>query len=173
MIQPVRLHGSVVAGVSMLSMNIHRLLLLACIVIYAGDVAGQGNAMFDLGDYRWKYRLLFVAADSDSNPLFQRFRQEKARSMAEIADRDLFVVELCAAGQSRVGEIELEGHVARHLRAILAIGDDPFTIVLIGKDGTEKFRRTHDVKLSEIFAVIDTMPMRQREMREKGTQSFR
>jgi len=42
-----------------------------------------------------------------------------------------------------------------------------FMVVLIGKDGGEKLRREEGATLGEIFGLIDTMPMRRREMRGK------
>jgi hypothetical protein len=36
--------------------------------------------------------------------------------------------------------------------------------VLVGKDGGVKLERSGPVSLSVIFALIDSMPMRQREM---------
>ena len=40
-----------------------------------------------------------------------------------------------------------------------------FTILLIGKDGTEKFRSTSIVSPQKLFALVDAMPMRQAEMK--------
>ena len=40
-----------------------------------------------------------------------------------------------------------------------------FTVLLVGKDGRVKLRREQPVAASEITALIDTMPMRQNEMR--------
>ena len=45
-----------------------------------------------------------------------------------------------------------------------AIGDDAFSVVLIGKDGGEKLRVNEVPDLQAIYAVIDGMPMRSREM---------
>ncbi|MEM9146850.1 MAG: DUF4174 domain-containing protein [Pseudomonadota bacterium] len=39
-----------------------------------------------------------------------------------------------------------------------------FTVILVGKDGGEKFRRNDLVNPDELHALIDTMPMRRREM---------
>lgn len=44
--------------------------------------------------------------------------------------------------------------------------DDEF--ILIGKDGTVKRVWQNIVPMDELFATIDAMPMRQREMREQG-----
>ncbi len=40
-----------------------------------------------------------------------------------------------------------------------------FEVLLIGKDGGVKLRRDQPVAVSEITALIDTMPMRRNEMR--------
>ena len=39
-----------------------------------------------------------------------------------------------------------------------------FVVLLIGKDGGEKFRSTKHVEVETIFKLIDSMPMRQAEM---------
>jgi hypothetical protein len=43
-----------------------------------------------------------------------------------------------------------------------------FTVVLIGKDGSEKFRSHEPVGPAQLFALIDAMPMRQAELRKKN-----
>ncbi len=43
----------------------------------------------------------------------------------------------------------------------------PFTFLLIGKDGGEKFRSDSFVSNSQLFATIDGMPMRKAEMRRR------
>lgn len=40
-----------------------------------------------------------------------------------------------------------------------------FEVLLLGRDGQVKLRRTQTVAASEISALIDTMPMRQNEMK--------
>ncbi len=42
-----------------------------------------------------------------------------------------------------------------------------FTIILIGKDGTEKLRQSEPISAEKLFSIIDAMPMRQREINEK------
>jgi len=41
-----------------------------------------------------------------------------------------------------------------------------FMVVLVGRDGREKFRSDKPVSAKELFDRIDAMPMRRREMRE-------
>ena len=45
------------------------------------------------------------------------------------------------------------------------IPNEPFTVILIGKDGGEKFRSTSILSTSRLFAMVDAMPMRQAEIR--------
>lgn len=42
---------------------------------------------------------------------------------------------------------------------------DDFTVILVGKDGTEKFRTQKLLLPAKLFTIIDAMPMRKREMR--------
>lgn len=44
---------------------------------------------------------------------------------------------------------------------------EPFVLVLVGKDGGEKYRSLKPVTTDAIFDIIDAMPMRQSEMRRK------
>ncbi len=39
-----------------------------------------------------------------------------------------------------------------------------FTVILIGKDGLEKYRTNKLLDTEQLFSIIDAMPMRQREM---------
>ena len=41
-----------------------------------------------------------------------------------------------------------------------------FTIILIGKDGEVKLRENAPVEIAKLFEIIDTMPMRQRDIRK-------
>lgn len=44
---------------------------------------------------------------------------------------------------------------------------EPFVLVLVGKDGGEKYRSPKPVFPDTIFAIIDAMPMRQSEMKRR------
>ena len=55
------------------------------------------------------------------------------------------------------------------LRGQFGIHPGQFCIFLIGKDGEEKRRWESMVGFGVIFSVIDAMPMRQREMKEKNS----
>ena len=60
---------------------------------------------------------------------------------------------------------------AASLRKHFDVTQKTFALILLGKDGGIKLKRNDRVKLDEIFTLIDSMPMRKDEMRQKG-QSF-
>lgn len=72
---------------------------------------------------------------------------------------------------------EAKGLQERDLQVVLAaekqalykkykVGDaEPFVLVLVGKDGGEKFRSLKPATTAQLFGIIDAMPMRQSEMR--------
>lgn len=67
------------------------------------------------------------------------------------------------------GVSTLDGHVisadeSQRLANQYGIGDGAFSVVLIGKDGGEKLRVNQVPDLQAVYAVIDGMPMRSREM---------
>jgi hypothetical protein len=49
----------------------------------------------------------------------------------------------------------------------IQFGTTSFSVVIIGKDGGEKLRRTTPLSSEELFAIVDAMPMRRAEMRER------
>ncbi len=53
------------------------------------------------------------------------------------------------------------------------IPNEPFTVILIGKDGGEKFRSSSILSTGSLFAMIDAMPMRQAEIRRLKNEKSR
>lgn len=112
-------------------------------------------------DFTWKHRLLLVLTDGkDSAALAQVL--EKAR--IDIDDRDLLW--FFANGVSVT--TNYRGPLPPELQspAIQAFGKGSETgteVILIGKDGGVKYR-SPKLDLAEIFARIDSMPMRRTEM---------
>ena len=52
------------------------------------------------------------------------------------------------------------------LRRKFHIPENQLTVILIGKDGGEKFRSHEPVTIEKLEALIDAMPMRQQEVRD-------
>ncbi len=128
----------------------------------------QHPDMVNLRDYQWSHRLLIIGAPSADHSLYRALGQVLERQAQGLHDRDMLVFHLLESGGSRIGEKRLSTPAAGFLREQLKLMTSQFTVVLIGKDGTEKLRRTQRVDLDEIFVLIDSMPMRRQEMRERG-----
>jgi len=45
-----------------------------------------------------------------------------------------------------------------------------FTVVLVGKDGGEKYRTGKLLQPADLFAIIDAMPMRKQEMKQQNKE---
>jgi hypothetical protein len=74
------------------------------------------------------------------------------------------------SGETRLGNLPLSEGSGNYLREKFSVNSGTFTFLLIGKDGGVKLGKEGRVKLQDIFSLIDSMPMRQREMREKSQQ---
>ena len=120
----------------------------------------------DLGGHRWKHRIVLVFAESDERAEFREFMGAWSREQENVKDRDLVVFEALIKGTSRGPSGPLTPAQADSLRQRFATAGEPFEVVLIGKDGEVKLR-SRSASVAQIFGLIDTMPMRRAEMRER------
>jgi Domain of unknown function (DUF4174) len=143
------------------------LFCLSLVLSYGAVWAEKSMDVVDLGQYRWKNRLLFLFSPSPEVPAFQTFMGELNRNSEGVRDRDLLVFRVLEQGPSFLASQEITPQGAEGLRRRLGVDRGAFTVVLVGKDGGVKLQRPGPVALSDIFGLIDSMPMRQREMRQK------
>jgi hypothetical protein len=122
----------------------------------------------DITHLQWKKRLLLVFAAESGQPNFQSLANEISSRQADVDDRDLVVFEILESGTSRMNHSRIEPRKAASIREQFEIAPSAFTVILVGKDGGIKLKRNDQVRLEEIFQLIDSMPMRQDEMRQKG-----
>ena len=122
----------------------------------------------DLTQFQWKKRLLFLFAENANDPIFKNLQSQIMAQKAEIDDRDLIVFEVPAQGPARMNTSPLDQKEADSIRNHFAAPGNAFSLILVGKDGGIKLKRSDQVDLREIFGLIDSMPMRQREMRQKS-----
>jgi hypothetical protein len=65
-------------------------------------------------------------------------------------------------------ELVIEQHDFKTAEALkFNIPSTKFTVLLIGKDGSEKYRANRPIEIKRLFALIDSMPMRKAEMKNK------
>ena len=140
------------------------------LLFLVGTMVAQANGQdkIRLKDYQWKHRLILVFSPSAEDTGYRAFTKDIALQSEEVIDRDLLVFHILETGEIRLGEASLPTGSGDYLRESLSIRPGILTVLLIGKDGGVKLRREGGVELDEILSLIDTMPKRQREMREKS-----
>jgi len=121
---------------------------------YKEPCFAQVSSLDDLSPFRWRKRLLVISAASLNDSLLGQQRRWIQESVAGFRERDMVLIELF--------EADTPGRSA--LRSKLTLEKGVFTVLLVGKDGGEKLRSQEPVPMAEVFALIDSMPMRKREM---------
>ena len=142
------------------------MLILFC-GIFAIMASGGPPDSIDLSAYQWKNRLLFLFATSEEDPSYFSLKKEIEHQAMEVLDRDLLIAHVLEKGEGRLGKVRLNSGQALSLRKHLSVPPGQSMVILIGKDGGEKFRQDRNVELKEIFKIIDVMPMRRQEMKKK------
>ena len=110
-----------------------------------------------IDDFQWRKRLL-VFSECDAAMWKQIVSEQPG-----LQERDIQVLVVSGAGADSHGPSE---KLAEDLRRRLGWGDA--TVYLIGKDGRTTLRwPLGDFRFPTLYARVDAMPMRQREMRQK------
>ena len=112
--------------------------------------------------------LLFAKSRSDAGldrqvDLFREYRPD-------LRERDIIVLSTTAREETRsaIGYTPINRGTARDLLKRYSPSSSGLTVVLIGKDGSEKGRWQRVVEPQEIFELIDSMPLRQKEAEEQS-----
>lgn len=144
---------------------IPRALMLIALVTSTAFGLGSANAVAaELSDYRWEYRPLLLFSPTDSDPRLAETLNRIEASRCDFLDRDMVLGVVVTEGKSTLDGQVINADEAQELARQYAIGKNAFSILLIGKDGAEKLRVNQVPDLQAIYAVIDGMPMRSREM---------
>lgn len=142
--------------------------MLALIVVSSILASQHASAMdVEIERFQWKKRLLLIFSPERADPLFNSLANEIASRRVDVEDRDLVIFEILESGVSKMNSSELEPQKAASFRERFEIPQNTFTVILLGKDGGIKLKRNDKVRLEEMFRLIDSMPMRQDEMRQK------
>lgn len=129
--------------------------------------AYQAQAPFALEQYLWENRVLVISAQDQDDKKLIELQGDVASMAEEFADRDMVLVTLLGSGTSTAGDRELSVAEAAEARAALGVQTGSFALRLIGKDGSVKLSTESATPIKEIFALVDSMPMRHREMSDR------
>lgn len=145
--------GAIAKGFGMVPSSLLANTLLAKIFLAGPLLAALSvpAAASDLDRYRWKSRVLVIAAEAGDPRAAAQGRIAEAAG-AGMRERDPVVVR--AIG---------EGREAASLRRRLGLPATGFRAVLVGKDGGAKLTAAEPIPAETLFATIDAMPMRREE----------
>lgn len=141
-------------------------LIPALICLFASAcTSAQPIESVDLDKYKWKNRVLVLFAASDDDAAYERMKSALDDAQEDVDDRDLVLLEVVG------NQCVVEGVVAAEaacstLRDRFGMSADKYGLMLLGKDGQIKLKGNESTSVHDVFGLIDTMPMRRREMRD-------
>ena len=106
-----------------------------------------------LAQYLWKRRVVLSFSAAESTPERISLLKQIEQYQCEFDDRQMVHIDLIAGSSDH-----------RLLSRQFSLPDMDFNLVLLGKDGDVKLL-TSQPSLEKLLTLIDTMPMRQRELR--------
>jgi len=124
--------------------------------------------MNPIAAHKWEKRVLIFSASAPTNVGYKRQEQLMEKGKRGMKERDLIIYKLYDDHWLGPNNDLLTEEQATAIRKAYDIPSGQFMVVLIGKDGMIKMRKDDIVSTREVFALVDSMPMRKREMREKS-----
>lgn len=135
------------------------------ITLFASTMMAYAQDLTIPGPYKWEKRILLVFSPEDQ-PDLRKQLDLLERHRAEIEDRDLLIFTIDQASVTHPDGKVYGEEAAAKLREQYNVEANSFTVILIGKDGTEKLRQSEILDTEKLFARIDGMPMRKQEIRK-------
>lgn len=122
----------------------------------------QEKKVMNLETYKWENRLLLLFAPDKMHADFVRQIEINGKNKQGVKERQLKVLELVPGGNA--------AGMRQDLLQQFNVQPGSYTLLLLGKDGLEKYRSQQPVQLETIFGIIDQMPMRRQEMRKQNEE---
>jgi len=128
--------------------------LLAFLLIATTAICMLGSLHAEpLKEYLWKRRVVLSFSAAKSTPERVSLLKQIEQYQCEFDDRQMVHIDLIAGSSDH-----------QLLSRQFSVPDTDFNLVLLGKDGGVKLL-TSQPSIENVMTLIDTMPMRQRELR--------
>uniref|UniRef100_A0A8C9U8B6 Sushi-repeat containing protein X-linked n=1 Tax=Scleropages formosus TaxID=113540 RepID=A0A8C9U8B6_SCLFO len=128
---------------------------------------GVRTAAALLDQFYEKRRVLIVSAPTAANHYYRFQMDNLQHAQCGLDLRHVTVIELVGIYPAQIGRIRhrlIPPGLALQLRLLLQISHNSYNMVLIDKQGIDKMRYTFPITAAELFATIDTFPLRKEEM---------
>ena len=126
------------------------------------------NVKLDLKSFEWENRVLVVGGKGSK---YQNQFENLEGNINEYTERDMVVILInkdeskkSYDGLNVLNKLDYESTLSIRKR----FNFDNFNLILIGKDGDVKYNNNEPVKINKIFEIIDKMPMRMKEIKERN-----
>jgi len=132
--------------------------------------AGASTVAADtLESLKWEKRPILLFAKSRSFAQLGKQLDLLRDYRPDLQERDIVVLSTTGNQETSaaIGYVSIDRGTARLLRRRFEPDMKGLTVILIGKDGGEKGRWTSVVEPQEIFDLIDSMPMREQEVKKQ------
>lgn len=119
-------------------------------------------------DHQWENRILILSAKDANNAELLMQLQEFRANETGLKDRKLLIYQLVGE-QYKIGLADDNDwkEIPNDLWARAQKTKNEFQVILIGLDGGEKYKTSAFLPCEDLFAIIDAMPMRKAEIRNK------
>lgn len=120
-----------------------------------------------LDGYRWQNQLLLVFAPDADSALYRRQQEMLLVAECGLNERDMVIIFVIRDAVSTKGR-PAAPVAAVDLRDAYGVLPHEFRVVLIGKDGGVKLRQEEPISAADLFALMNSMPMRKQEMGQRS-----
>ena len=145
-----------------------RLIILLSIVCFSTTLFSQ-----DMDNHLWQNRVLVIQSSDIQNEFYINQLSQFIDQEKELADRKMIIYELIN-NQYRLTDYSKTLLVSEWkslgLKSMDIRGSDDFKVSLLGLDGEKKLEQNELLKAKELYRIIDSMPMRQSELRSKRNE---
>jgi len=121
----------------------------------------------DLSDHRWKNRLIVIVTENTDSQTYLAQMKEFEGNETGLNERKLLVFSATPLGYALGTKRYSKWQASNDLYKQFKRKDRAFEVILIGLDGSIKTRKTGLLKIEELLAIIDGMPMRRQEIKNK------
>lgn len=124
----------------------------------------------NITDYQWKHRIVLLVDDTIETPAMRSQLKSFLKQVDALEDREILIIQLTPKEVVVYDRAESKLSTDATYRH-LSISKGFKGVLLVGKDGGVKLKRTFEVQPEVIFTLIDGMPMRKSELkRTKGNK---
>lgn len=146
--------------------------MIRIILIFIGCLLFLNLNGQNLDSHEWENRILIIKAETEASKDYQNQMKELSNSSEEFKERKLILYQIIGNKYDQFdynhNEIKVSGEISNKLSGEILNEKNPFEIILIGLDGGIKLKRTDLIEKEELFNIIDSMPLRSSELRNKN-----